>query len=119
MTLLAVTVASILTCALPLWMALPLSVLAGAGVWAELHRVNRQLVYLFEQGQWFVQFKSETRRAVQVASAALLSEHVIAVLFREEHAPQRVYRLFLLPDMLDVESWRRASLALRQGGEPG
>ena len=119
MILLVVTVASLLTSALPLWMGLPLSVLAGVGVCIELQRTNRQLVYLFEQGQWFVQLNSETQCALQLIGAPLLGEYVMAARFHARDVPGRVYRLFLLPDMVDVESWRRTSLALRQDGEPG
>jgi hypothetical protein len=117
-TLLAVTVACILVSALPLWMGLSLSVLAGLAVLGELKQLNRHS-YLFEHGQWFVHFKAGTRVALQPASGPLLSEHVMAVLFREQAAPGRVYQVFLLPDMVDVESWRRTSLALRQGTDSG
>ena len=82
-----------------------------------MRQLNRHS-YLFEHGQWFVQFTSANRRALELASTPLLGEQVLAVRFREQAVPGRIYRLLLLPDMVDVESWRRASLALRQGGDP-
>ena len=117
-TLLAVSVAGILVSALPLWVGLPLSVLAGLGVLAELNELNRHS-YLFEHGQWFVHLKAGVRAPLELASTPLLGEHAMAVLFREQAASGRVYRVFLLPDMVDVESWRRISLALRQGADSG
>ena len=116
LALLAVAVAAILASALPLWMGLPLSALAGLGVFAEVKQLN-SYTYLLERGQWFVQGKSAGRYPLQLASTPLVGERVLAVRFRAQEAPRRMYRLFLLPDMVDAESWRRASLALRQSDD--
>ena len=111
---------SVLASAIPIWLGLPIGTLVfacGITQLARLHRycgTERVDALVFERGSWWLQLSSGARYPLELAATPLLCEHVMAACFQQPGQRSCVYRLFLLPDMTDVESWRRTSLALRQ-----
>lgn len=123
LTLAVASAASVLLSAIPSWLGVPLCVLACWGIVSDISRLHRfcgdqrvrALVY--ERGDWSLQLYSGTYCPLELASSPLQCGLVMAADFRRRDCDPGAYRLFLLRDMVDVESWRRVSLALRQERE--
>jgi hypothetical protein len=121
LALLVAGAAAVLASTIPIWLALPFCLLlvsGGIGQITRLHRycgAERVDALMFERGSWSLQLSSGARYPLELTAIPLLGEHVLAACFQQQGQRHRVYKLFLLPDMVDVESWRRTSLALRQG----
>jgi hypothetical protein len=114
--------ASVGLSALSVWLAAPLCGLAwlsGLLEVAQLHRCSRAggvRALIYQRGRWSLQLSTGALCSLELCSSPLLSEFVLAARFRLG-SDGGCYRLFLLSDMTDVESWRRTCLALRQGRE--
>jgi hypothetical protein len=116
--------ACVLASAIPLWLALPVCLLVFLGGIAQFARLHRYCsagqvdALVFERGRWLLHLCSGARFPLELAATPLLCEHVMAACFQRPGRRNCAYRVFLLPDMIDMESWRRTALALRQD-EPG
>jgi hypothetical protein len=123
LTLAVAGAASVLWSALPIWLGLPLCLLAGLWVCVEVSRLHQfcgraQVSALtYERGRWSLQLHSGGHCTLELLSMPLQCEWLLAARFRRQDNGPGCYRLFLLPDMIDAEAWRRTSLALRQNWE--
>jgi hypothetical protein len=123
LTLAVAGAASVLWSATPAWLGVPLCVLAGLSICVEVSRLHQfcgssqVCALVYERGRWSLQLHSGEYCPLELIAMPLQSEWLLAARFRRQDNGPGCFRLFLLPDMIDAEAWRRVSLALRQNWE--